>query len=230
MCNEGGIDMADGVLVVSADSVTRIGLSALFRRDRHAGRVYEARSLQDAVAITIEDQPALAVLDADPALMEGMSAFTQGASRLPIVVVARHDSAALLQRALKAGAHGFVVCAGDYVDALFRVIAHARRGERAVCPVSLQHLIDAYIERPCEAPPTVTPRETDVLALIVEGHTNETIARQLHLSAGTVKGHVTSILRKLGAPTRAAAAARTVRGHVLDDARSHSRDNGARST
>jgi DNA-binding NarL/FixJ family response regulator len=57
----------------------------------------------------------------------------------------------------------------------------------------------------------VTPREREVLALLAEGMTNREIAARLVLSEHTVHRHVTNILRKLGVPSRAAAAAHAVR-------------------
>jgi DNA-binding CsgD family transcriptional regulator/tetratricopeptide (TPR) repeat protein len=69
------------------------------------------------------------------------------------------------------------------------------------------------------APPAgdaVTPRERDVLRLLAEGQTNQQIARRLVVSEHTVHRHVTNILRKLGVPTRAAAAVRAARTGLLD--------------
>jgi DNA-binding NarL/FixJ family response regulator len=57
----------------------------------------------------------------------------------------------------------------------------------------------------------VTPREREVLALLADGLTNRQIAEQLVLSEHTVHRHVANILRKLGVPSRAAAAAHAAR-------------------
>ncbi len=65
----------------------------------------------------------------------------------------------------------------------------------------------------------VTRREREVLGLLAEGFTNRQIAERLVISEHTVHRHVTSILRKLDLPSRAAAAAYAVRSGVLDDAR-----------
>jgi ATP/maltotriose-dependent transcriptional regulator MalT len=64
----------------------------------------------------------------------------------------------------------------------------------------------------------VTRREGEVLGLLAEGLTNRQIAERLVVSEHTVHRHVTNILRKLGLPSRAAAAAYAVRSGVLDDA------------
>jgi DNA-binding CsgD family transcriptional regulator len=66
------------------------------------------------------------------------------------------------------------------------------------------------------APPHLTPRETEVLALISDGLSNKEIARRLEISLHTVKFHIESLLRKLGARTRAEAVAKSLarRGEV----------------
>jgi DNA-binding NarL/FixJ family response regulator len=66
------------------------------------------------------------------------------------------------------------------------------------------------------SPPEVTPRERDVLRLLAEGLTNRQIAERLVVSEHTVHRHVTNILRKLGLPSRTAAAAHAVRSGLLD--------------
>lgn len=65
--------------------------------------------------------------------------------------------------------------------------------------------------------PELTPRETDVLRLVAEGLTNAQIAERLIISEHTVHRHVTNLLRKLGLPSRAAAAAHAARLGLLDD-------------
>jgi LuxR family transcriptional regulator, regulator of acetate metabolism len=67
---------------------------------------------------------------------------------------------------------------------------------------------DRALARPSELKALLTPRELDVLELMVRGDTNVVIARELVLSAGTVKFHVKNILRKLNAANRAEATAR----------------------
>jgi DNA-binding NarL/FixJ family response regulator len=61
----------------------------------------------------------------------------------------------------------------------------------------------------------LTPRERDVLRLLVEGRSNAEIAAALFVGAGTVKTHVANILAKLGTPTRAAAATHAVRHGLI---------------
>ncbi|THI93513.1 response regulator transcription factor, partial [Nocardioides sp.] len=66
-----------------------------------------------------------------------------------------------------------------------------------------------------EADHALSPRETQVLQLIVAGHTNAEIAANLHLSERTVHRHVSNILTKLGLPSRTAAAIHAVRNGLV---------------
>jgi DNA-binding NarL/FixJ family response regulator len=64
-------------------------------------------------------------------------------------------------------------------------------------------------------PERLTPRETDVLRLLVEGKTNREIAEDLVISAGTVKIHVQHIIAKLGVSDRTQAAVRAIELQLL---------------
>jgi LuxR family maltose regulon positive regulatory protein len=91
--------------------------------------------------------------------------------------------------------------------------ADAAEREAAAVRDALAELVG----RPAPAPSGLTPRERDVLRLLAEGLTNRQIAERLVLSEHTVHRHVTNILRKLGVPSRAAAAAHAVRSGVAGD-------------
>ena len=63
----------------------------------------------------------------------------------------------------------------------------------------------------------MTPRERDVLRLLAEGMTNREIAERLVVSEHTVHRHVANVLRKLGLPSRTAAATYAVRTGIADE-------------
>ena len=96
-------------------------------------------------------------------------------------VLPRDASAAQIDAALRAAAVGLIVR------------ANAER---------------AFDEQPEPAQPLLTPRETEVLVAISGGHSNKEIARHLEISQHTVKFHIESLLRKLGAKSRAEAVAK----------------------
>jgi len=119
------------------------------------------------------------------------------------------DDASVLG-ALRAGARGYLTKDAGAEDIRAAVEAVAR-GEAALDP-SVQHHVVAALAAPepasaahPELPDDLTPRETEVLALIAEGLTNAEIAARLVVSAATVKSHVNRIFFKTGARDRAQA-------------------------
>lgn len=200
--------MAGSVLVVSAHRIVRTGLRTLFQEDGRYKKVLEASGVDEAMRIATREAPGVALIEAETHLIDGIATMTKAAPGLRVVVFCRDDNQILLHRALKAGAHGFVVCMGDNIENLFAAVEQARRGEHTVCPSSLKHLIDTFTRQAPAHLETFTPRESAVLTLVAEGRSNDDIGKQLHVSRGTVKNHVTGILRKLNVRSRAAAVAR----------------------
>jgi len=116
-----------------------------------------------------------------------------------IVVVTMDDSPVSSQRALAAGALGFVV-KDLAADELAQAIRHAARGEQYVSPRVASRL--GVLDRTL-VDDKLSAREVEVLRLIALGHTSVEIARQLQLSPRTVETHRARIHRKLGLTTRA---------------------------
>ena len=117
-----------------------------------------------------------------------------------------------MTRALQAGAVGYLlknVQAAELADA----IRAAHEGRPTLAPEATQALIQTTRATAEELPPTydLTPREGEVLALLVQGLTNPEIAERLVVSRSTAAAHVSSILSKLGVTNRAEAIALAIR-------------------
>lgn len=124
-----------------------------------------------------------------------------------VMLTASHDDTVLAE-ALKAGCAGFVTKSESLATVLAAIRA-AAAGESVITPTLLARLLPR-IAQPTGHNPDLTPREEQVLRLIVRGGTNQEIADSLHLSRDTVRNHVASILAKLGVHSKLQAAAAAV--------------------
>ncbi|MGH7506232.1 MAG: LuxR C-terminal-related transcriptional regulator [Longimicrobiales bacterium] len=193
------------VRIVATSPVVRAGLASI---------------LADAPDITVvsEIAPDDDGGDADVVLLDtgdlddaGDANLDDEAGRNAVVVLGDHFDPAEAGRLLRAGARGIID--GDATpDAIVAAVHAAAAGLTVVSGAGLESLAGQPVGRgPSHASSStdqgVTPRETEILRLLAEGLGNKAIARRLGISEHTVKAHVSSILVKLGAGSRAEAVA-----------------------
>jgi DNA-binding NarL/FixJ family response regulator len=156
--------------------------------------------------------------------MDGIAALEQiKADRLPthVIMVTTYKNTTYLLRALAAGADGFVlkdISREELLVTIRAVAAGESRVDQAFLQSVLRTLNDSSQSQAAAAPEPaepLTPREMDVLQLLAEGLTNQAIAQMLGLSAGTVKGYVQTILRKLEVADRTQAAVWAIRAGLI---------------
>lgn len=205
--------MTGTVLLISRDRVTRAGLTEALRMADANDRIVDACSITDAIQQFARERPRLIIVETGPGLAESIGQLRQVWPEAPVLVIARAvDPAALLQ-SLKAGARGFAVYGGDDLTRFLETCRQLRRGEWAVCNATLEQLITAFLrEQPNPCTVALTPRERDVMDHMIAGLSNDEIARALSVSGGTVKRHISDILAKLEARTRAEAISRVLGG------------------
>jgi DNA-binding NarL/FixJ family response regulator len=113
------------------------------------------------------------------------------------------DPAADVLAAVRAGASGYLVSAGD-PEALADAVRRAAAGEAVFSPGLAEVVLEEYGRPADPAQVRLTAREADVLRLVVDGLTARQIATRLVLSPRTVENHIQRVLRRLGVPNRAA--------------------------
>lgn len=128
---------------------------------------------------------------------------------LPIIVLSACEDAAMVRRLLDAGVRGFI-SKTDSSDIMLAAVQLVLSGGIYVPPLVLwSDQATGSVPPAADATglPDLTQRQIDVLRLLVRGHSNKVIARELAIGEGTVKVHVAAIFRALGARNRTEAVA-----------------------
>jgi NarL family two-component system response regulator LiaR len=206
------------VLIVDDHAVVRSGLADfLLAEGDDLALAGEARDGQEAVSLCRTLQPDVVLMDLVMPGMDGATATRHirlACPAIQVIALTSFREQDLVQGALKAGAIGYLLKNVTSAE-LASAIRAAHAGRPTLAPEAAQVLIQAT-----QAPPPpghdLTPREREVLSLMVRGLNNTEIAARLVISNSTAKFHVSSILSKLGAGSRTEAVALAVRGHIVD--------------
>lgn len=212
-------------LVADDDAFFRLALASILRRQFGMSEVLEAASLDEALEGLGTRAVHLALFDlAMPGMRRAASlaAVRECHPGVKVAVVSGSQAREDILQALAVGVHGYVP-KGLGPAELTRALETILRGDIYVPPSLAEGtspmvgLLDAALPpaRPAAVPlppspeplAQLTPRQREVLALLVEGRSNKEIARALAMGAGTVKIHVAALLRAFGARNRAGVAA-----------------------
>lgn len=198
-------------LIVADDhTLFRIGLRQMLHTFPDIEVVQEATNADEALAAA---QSAVATGGADLLLTDLTMPGTTGTRlieslhrqcpQLPLLVLSMHDEPAMVRRAMQAGASGYITKEAT-PQVLQTAIMRVANGERYIAPglteaISLETLNHGTGERH----QSLSPREWEVLRLIVAGTSLNQIAEQLNLSPKTVTTHKTHLMEKLGVASNA---------------------------
>jgi two-component system, NarL family, response regulator DesR len=189
------------LLIADDQALVRGALAALLDLEPDLEVVSEVGRGDEVIAAAQRSKPDVALLDVEMPGLGGIEAAAALRSAVPgvrILMVTTFGRPGYLRRAMEAGAAGFVVKdtpAAQLADAVRRV----HQGLRVVDPSLAAETLVAGTS-------PLTARESDVLRAAREGGTVADIAKELHLSEGTVRNHLSAAIGKTGARTRAEAA------------------------
>jgi DNA-binding NarL/FixJ family response regulator len=191
------------LLIVDDHPVVRDGLVAILHQGEPDLEVVgEAGDGKEAVALWRELRPTVTIMDLQLPGQSGVQAISAIRREDPearVLVLTTFDGDADIQRALEAGARGYLLKSVRRA-VLIEAVRAVASGLRYLPPSTAARLVEAM-----EAE-KLTGREMDVLALLAKGHRNREIADELGLAEPTVKIHVNNLLRKLQAKDRTEAA------------------------
>ena len=195
------------VVIADDHAVVRAGLRALLQDTPQLELIAEASGGVEALELVKKLQPEILVLDLSMPDMDGISVTRQLKElQFPtrVLILTVHEDEALLKEAIQAGASGYILkqaAESELVSAIQVIL----RGDLYVDPSLLRSLLNEQVKtQPVHTGivEPLTPREVDVLKLIVEGHTNRQIAEHLSISVRTVEGHRANLSEKLGLHSR----------------------------
>jgi len=192
------------VMLVDDHNVVRSGLGALLSAYDDLKLVAEASSGEDALPLCQEKSPDVVLMDLVMPGMDGATATEKILENCPdvkVLALTSFKEKELVQGALKAGAMGYLL-KNVSADELAEAIRSAYAGRSTLAPEAAQVLIESTQHPGSGLVEELTPREMDVLKLLVDGMSNPQIAEELVVSRSTVKFHVSSILAKLNVSSR----------------------------
>jgi two-component system response regulator DesR len=188
------------VVVADDQAMVRGALAMVLDLEADIDVVGQAGTGDELVELARRVRPDVALVDVQMPGTDGLAAAARLRVEVPgcrVVVCTTFGRPGYLVRAMEAGAYGFIVknsSPESLVDAVRRVAAGLRVVDPALAAESM-----------ASGPNPLTEREREVLRCAADGATADRIARRLHLSNGTVRNHLSAVIGKTGASTRAEA-------------------------
>lgn len=193
------------VILADDHKLVRDGLQAILDREGDINVVGEAGDGRAVIRQCRRLKPDVILLDISMPGMSGIDAAREILDSFPgveVVILSMHSTKEHIYQALKAGARGFLrkETAGVEVADAIRAVS---RGERYLCKDVTERVVEDYIQKR-EGGKTqdplqdLSPREREVMDLVVEGMTNQEIADTLHLAPSTISTYRSRLMKKLG--------------------------------
>lgn len=199
------------ILVVDDHPLVREGLKSLLDAFPNLSVIASAANGQQAVAACLSLKPDVVLMDVNLPDMSGLEAMRRirlhdaGAKVLLLTSFPQGES---VQHALDSGALGYLIKNAE-ISELVRAICAAAEGKHTLAPEAVKALIQSR-PRPTPSGQELTGREQEVLALIVDGMTNQEIGREMSISPSTAKVYAAKVYRKLGVKSRAEAISKAI--------------------
>ncbi|WP_214321933.1 response regulator [Nonomuraea sediminis] len=190
-----------GVMIVDDHPIVREGLYGMLTIEPDIEVVGEAGSGDEAVVVAPRLRPDVILMDLRMPGGDGLSAIRRLAADFRIIVLTTYEDDADVQRAVAAGAIGYLLKDVSRAE-LAAAVRSAAQGRTVLAPSVAARLAE---QRPPAPAPTLSAREREVLELVAAGLTNVEIGRRLFIGAATVKTHLLRVFAKLEVSDRTSA-------------------------
>jgi DNA-binding NarL/FixJ family response regulator len=201
------------VLLVDDHALVRRGFRRILDDEPHITVVGEASDGIEAVQLACALKPKVVLMDCAMPRMSGFLATKEIVKAYPdtaILMLSMHSEDTSVQQAAEAGARGYILKNAMDLD-LGSAIKQVAAGELLFAP-RISQRTGALSGRDCE----LSPREVEILQLIVDGNSNKEIAAELNLSSNTVGVHRANIMRRLGIHKTAELVAYAIRKRLVN--------------
>ena len=202
------VPLVTRILLADDHAMVRRGLRLVLDAEPDLKVVAEAADGVEAVEAALSQEIDLAILDVAMPLRTGLQAARELQERRPdvrVLILSMHANEQYFFEAVRSGASGYVLKSAVDRD-LVEACRAAMRGEPFLYPTTVRALMRDYLEDAAtggdaDSDP-LSPRETEVVKLIAEGHSTREIAEVLVISEKTVDRHRANVLAKLGMRNR----------------------------
>ncbi|MGD9408759.1 MAG: response regulator transcription factor [Thiohalocapsa sp.] len=191
------------ILVVDDHPLVRAGLRSLFDDEPDLTVCAEAGNVHDAIESVRTQQPDLALIDIsldDGNGIELIKRLKAHTPELKTLVCSVHDESLFAERAINAGARGYV-SKHQLTEQILEAVRQVLSGRIYLSEEMVEHVINGFAKKRDASTPSIhdlSDRELEVFGLIGQGLSTSKIAERLHLSVKTIETHREKIKRKLG--------------------------------
>jgi len=221
------------VLLVDDQEIIRRGLATILRYEPGIEVVGQAENGQEALDLSLKLHPDVVMMDIKMPKLGGIPATRKIVTELPdthVIILTTYDTDDLVFEGIKAGAQGYLLKDAS-AETLVEAIHGVMQGEAQLDPTVASKVLNEFQRLMTESATTpvtrsdtdddliiepLTPRENDVLLLLVEGLSNREIGARLFLTEGTIKNYVSAIIAKLQANDRTHAVVTALRRGLVE--------------
>lgn len=184
-------------IVIAEDQGMMLGaLGALIGMEEDMEVVGMAKNGEEAITLVREQNPDICIMDIEMPVKTGLDAAEAlKDSPCKVIMLTTFARSGYFERARKAGVRGYLL-KDSPIEELVASIRQIVDGRRIYAPELVDIAFDDYRENP------LTKRENEVLKLVADGKTTKEIAKELYLTAGTVRNYISTIFEKLEVSNR----------------------------